>query len=135
MPDPDSNNNDSNEIVREQSESVAATNLKVQGDGPAHAMNSIYQGNAQSQLRGEHIANLGLQNAISNQARIDTIANAVVTAATDKLLHPDPMEAVAVNKIMTGNDLGQQIASLMAVLGGGQIGAKTAQTTPPNTAG
>jgi hypothetical protein len=34
--------NDSPEIVKEQSESVAATNLKTLGDGPAFFQNQMY---------------------------------------------------------------------------------------------
>ena len=34
--------NDSSEIVREQSESVAAANLKTLGDGPAFYQNQMY---------------------------------------------------------------------------------------------
>ena len=131
MADPSAN--DSSEIVKEQSESVAATNLKVLGDGPAQAMSAIYQGSAQAQIRAEQTANLAQQNAVSNAARMDTIANATVTAAVDKLLNVDPMEAVGVNKVMTGNDAAAQIMALLAALQGGGIGAKTMGNVPPVT--
>ena len=42
---------DSSEIVREQSESVAAANLKVLGDGPSFWLNMAY-GNAVSAQQG-----------------------------------------------------------------------------------
>ena len=42
---------DSSQIVREQSESVAATNLKVLGDGPAFHTNMLY-GNAVGAQQG-----------------------------------------------------------------------------------
>ena len=127
------------EIVKEAVESasatavrinsaVANTNEKILGEAGAQAMGALYQGNTLAQLQQQ-------QNMISNAARIDAIGNAVVTAAVDKLLHPDVMESIAVNKVMTGNDMGQQLAALMAVLGTGQVVAKTAQTVPPVTAG
>jgi len=43
---------DSSEIVKEQSESVAATNLKTLGDGPAFYTNLAYSNAVQAQQGG-----------------------------------------------------------------------------------
>lgn len=66
---------DSSEIVREQSESVAATNLKVLGDGPAFFQNQGY--------------------ALSNQgmAGMQTINQAVVSKAAESLINTSPAES------------------------------------------
>ena len=66
---------DSSEIVREQSESVAATNLKVLGDGPAFFQNQGY--------------------ALSNQgmAGWQTINQSVVAKAAESLITTQPSEA------------------------------------------
>ena len=66
---------DSSEVVREQSESVAATNLKVLGDGPAFYQNQGY--------------------ALSNQgmAGWQSINQSVVAKAAESLINTSPAEA------------------------------------------
>ena len=60
---------DSSEIVKEQSESVAATNLKVMGDGPAFFQNQAYQ-----------MANDGLAGwRTINQAIVGKVAEAIIS--------------------------------------------------------
>ena len=60
---------DSSEIVKEQSESVAATNLKVMGDGPAIFQNQAYQ-----------MANDGLAGwRTINQAIVGKVAEAIIS--------------------------------------------------------
>lgn len=65
---------DSSEIVREQSESVAATNLKVLGDGPA-----FYQ----NQAMAESLAN----TQAMNQLRM-TLAGKIA----ESVIHTNPSE-------------------------------------------
>lgn len=60
---------DSSEIVKEQSESVAATNLKTLGDGPAFFQNQAYQ-----------MANDGLAGwRTINQAIVGKVAEAIIS--------------------------------------------------------
>ena len=59
---------DSSEVVREQSESVAATNLKSLGDGPG-----FYH-------------NLSMGNAVAHQQQTATASQAVTTALVKSLL-------------------------------------------------
>lgn len=59
---------DSSEIVREQSESVAATNLKTLGDGPAFYQNMAY---------GEAIANTQAMNQL-RMTLLGKIAESVI---------------------------------------------------------
>jgi len=60
---------DSSEIVKEQSESVAATNLKVMADGPAFFQNQAYQ-----------MANDGLAGwRTINQAIVGKVAEAIIS--------------------------------------------------------
>ena len=135
MPESVSN---SPEIIKEAAEavnltaintmsSVADTNRKTLGDGPAIAQNMVYSAMAQAQA-------LAAQNAVSQQQQMNSISNAATASMVDRLVHVDPMESVAVNKLMTGNDQAAQISALLAALSGGQIGGKVAQTTPPVTA-
>ena len=60
---------DSSEIVKEQSESVAATNLKVMADGPAFFQNQAYQ-----------MSNDGLAGwRTINQAIVGKVAEAIIS--------------------------------------------------------
>jgi hypothetical protein len=68
---------DSSEIVKEQSESVAATNLKTLGDGPAFFQNQMYA------------------QAVSNSAGWNTINQAVVSKASEMLLNTTAAEGGA----------------------------------------
>ena len=66
---------DSSQVVREQSESVAATNLKVLGDGPAFFTNQLY----------------GLSN--QGMAGWQTLNQSVVAKAAESLINTSPAEA------------------------------------------
>ena len=66
---------DSSEIMKEQSESVAATNLKVVAEGP-----SFY-------------TNMGYSNATSHQQAMNQIQLAIVSKATESILASSPSEA------------------------------------------
>ena len=65
---------DSSEIVKEQSESVAATNLKVLGDGP-----SFYQ-------------NMGYGNSVAHQQAMQTIQQATVAKMVELIANTSPSE-------------------------------------------
>ncbi|MBX3629294.1 MAG: RebB family R body protein [Nitrosomonas sp.] len=68
---------DSSEIVREQAESIAATNLKVLGDSPAF------------------YTNLAMSNAVSNQQAMNQLNLAIVSKAAESILATDPREGGA----------------------------------------
>lgn len=68
---------DSSEITREQSESVAATNLKVLGDGPAF------------------YSNLAMANAVSNQQNLQPIYAAIVGKVAEAIIGTSPSEGGA----------------------------------------
>jgi curli biogenesis system outer membrane secretion channel CsgG len=69
--------NDSSEIVKEQSESVAATNLKVLGDGPAF------------------YANMGMANSTAHQQAMQTIQQATVAKMVELIANTSPTEGGA----------------------------------------
>ena len=68
---------DSSEIVKEQSESVAATNLKTLGDGPA-----FFQ-------------NMGYANAVNHQQAMQTIQQATVAKMVEMIAQTSPAEGGA----------------------------------------
>jgi len=65
---------DSSEIVREQSESVAASNLKVLGDGPAF------------------YSNLALANAVAHQQGMNTVYSAIIGKVAESIIAMSPAE-------------------------------------------
>jgi hypothetical protein len=93
-------------------DSVASTNFKTMGDGPA-----FYTG-------------LAYGNAVSHQARMNTISEASVGRLVKAIVEPDPMEALSGSK-MASSDLPVQMSQLLSALSSGQIGGKVAQTMPP----
>lgn len=135
MPESVSN---SPEIIKEAAEavnltaintmsSVADTNRKTLGDGPAIAQNMVYSAMAQAQA-------LAAQNAVSQQQQMNSISNAATASMVDRLIHVDPAESIALTKIMSGHDQAGNITALLSALSTGQIGGKVAMTTPPVTA-
>ena len=93
-------------------ESVANSNFKNVADSPA-----FYTG----MMHADSIAH---QRAV-NTIREKTLIN---------LAEVDVAEAIAANKMTTGNDLGGIVASLGAAVASLQQLAKIGQTTPPPTA-
>ena len=82
---------DSSEIVREQSESVAAANLKCLGDGPAY------------------YSNLALANALANQQSMNQINVAIVGKVAEMIIAVSPSEGgtdvAALQQLMKGANL------------------------------
>lgn len=68
---------DSAEVVKEQSEAVAAGNLKVTGDAPA-----VYQ-------------NLALGNAVAHQQAMQQLQVAIVGKVTEMIIATNPSEGGA----------------------------------------
>jgi len=107
-------------------ESVEVANVKNLGDAPAMAMGMLFQGMAADMVRAN-------QNATSNQQAVNVLQQAGIVMGVNKLLNMDPTEAISVLKGMTGNDLSQQLAALMAAISSGEVTSKTGGNTPPVT--
>ena len=79
---------DSSEIVKEQSESVAATNLKSLGDGPA-----FYH-------------NLAMSNAVAHQQGLQQIQAAIIGKVAEAIISTSPSEGgadvAALQQLMKG---------------------------------
>jgi len=82
---------DSSEIVREMAESVAGTNLKTLGDGPAFFQNMSYA------------------QAIESAKGWTSINQAIIAKAAESILATDPREA------------GADVAGLMQLMKGGAL--------------
>jgi len=105
-----------NETVDTIVETLAVTNMKTIGEMAAWST-------AQS-----------MANAVSHAKRVDVLAETYLAKALKHADEIDPEQAAATLKLLTGNDLGQIMASLGSVVAQLQQLMKGAQTTPPVTA-
>lgn len=100
-------------------------------DSVANANNKFAGGVAEM---GIHSLGLAMQNAVAHQAHMFSIQEAAVGMVIKKLVEVDVTEAVSMLKATTpGMDLSSTLAALQAAIASNQQGAKTAQTTPPQT--
>lgn len=74
-----------------------------------------------------------MKDAVSHAKRVDVLAETYLARALKTADEVDPEQAAATVKLLTGNDLGQIMASLGAVISQLQQVMKGAQTTPPVT--
>jgi hypothetical protein len=63
--------------------------------------------------------NLSQQNAVSNQQAMNQLGVTAAGKTVNGVANLSPLEAVAVVKLDTGNDIAEQLADLKAVIGGG----------------
>lgn len=70
--------------------------------------------------------------ATKHLTRVNVLAEAHLAKVLENSNSVDPVESVAVAKLFSG-EANSQIMSILAQLAGGQIGAKTAMTTPPES--
>lgn len=102
-------------------ESVSIANIKTIAEMPAS------------------LANLALSNAVGFQQAMNnslvSLMQSTNARAVTHVLDTDISDAAAVQKIASGNDLGQQLSALGAAIAQIQQTMKGAQTTPPPTAG
>jgi hypothetical protein len=72
------------------------------------------------------------QDEVAHARRVNTMAEAHLGKLLNNFVSVDPVEAVATAKLFKG-EADSGISSLLAQLASGQIGAKTAQSTPPES--
>ncbi|MBP0030915.1 hypothetical protein [Roseofilum sp. Guam] len=89
-------------------ESIAISNAKSVAEQPALLANLAFANVVAN-------TNLSQQNALSNQQAMNQLAMTVTAKAVNKVSDLTPLEALAVNKLYTGNDVAQQLADLRAV--------------------
>ncbi len=90
-------------------ESIAIGNVKSVAEQPSMLSNLAY---------ANLIANVNLsqQNAVSNQQAMNQLGLTVTGKVVNLVANLSPMEAVAVVKMDTGNDVAQQLADLKGTL-------------------
>jgi Killing trait len=90
-------------------ESIAIGNVKSVAEQPSMLANLAYANLLQN-------VNLSQQNAVSNQQAANQLQLTVTGKAVNLISNLSPMEAVAVTKMDTGNDIAQQISDLKAAI-------------------
>jgi uncharacterized protein YdbL (DUF1318 family) len=116
-----------------------ATNHNMSGWATAQKMTMDVQHSA----RNDKYAEIAYQNTIANQQLANQSAldqlnstramnNLIFGALAEKIINLDPTDAVAAGELFKGSS-NASILSILSQLGGGQISAKTAMTTPPET--
>jgi len=86
-------------------------NVKTVGESASFAMASLFQ------------------HQVNHARRLDSLAEAHLGKVLNNFASVDPVEAVATSKLFKG-EADSGLSSLLAQLASGQIGAKTAQSTP-----
>lgn len=103
-------------------DSVANENVKVGAGGPAFWLNT---------MMSAHTAHMtALQNA---QLQSVQAFNAAMGRLNQMVVEEDPTDAVSKQKILSGNDLVQQLGQLGTLIAQLQQSMKGSQTTPPET--
>ncbi|HEX8558381.1 MAG TPA: RebB family R body protein [Pyrinomonadaceae bacterium] len=90
-------------------ESIAIGNVKSVAEQPSMLSNLAYA-NLISNV------NLSQQNAVSNQQAMNQLGLTVTGKVVNLVANLSPMEAVAVVKMDTGNDVAQQLADLKGTM-------------------
>lgn len=76
---------------------------------------------------------LAQANALAHQQAMNQISQAATGALVKSIIEVDPSQAVAEQKVLSGNDTAGFLAALLAALNSGQQGVKAAGNTPPVT--
>jgi hypothetical protein len=105
----DPGGNNSSALPDDIRESIAIANVKSVAEQPSMLSNLAYANLIQND-------NLSQQNAVSNQQAMNQLQTTVTGKAVNLISNLTPMEAVAVDKIDTGNDIAEQISDLKAAI-------------------
>jgi len=79
-------------------------------------------------------AGLAMGDAVAHQRAVNAVREAALAAALKNFADIDPLEAVSALKVISGNDLAQQLSAMGSAIAQIQQLMKGAQTTPPPTA-
>ena len=108
-------------------ESIAIGSVNAVGGQPSSLANLTYANTIAN-------TNLSQQNTVANQQSINQVGVSVLGKAVNLVSDLSPLEAVAVVKMDTGNDVAEQIADLKAAVsgfGGGRPAPGPAPTPKP----
>lgn len=98
-------------------DSVANTNFKTVGESVAF------------------YSSMAMGDSVAHQRRVNAISEAALAKAVQNLTEVDLSESIATKQMTTGNAAAENATALGAAVAALQQLIKTAQTTPPVTAG
>jgi hypothetical protein len=114
-------------------DTINNTNLKVVAETPSWALAQKQNNDISHAKRVDQLIEISMQGMIEHKQRLNQIAEIYLGRISDNASSLDPVEAISTSKAFSGES-NSQISSLLAQLAAGQIGAKTAQSTPPTSA-
>jgi len=79
------------------------------------------------------LANMTMQNMVNSQHNIQTVTNKSLANSLASMDRIGMTEAISVGSLQS-KDVASLMLTLISALGGSQVAAKTAQSTPPETA-
>jgi len=113
-------------------DTINNTNLKTIAESGAWTTAQKQANDISHAKRTDQLMEVAMQNLVGHQQRLGMLAETYVGAQIITATSADPVEAVAVAKLFKGES-DSAISSLLAQLASGQLGAKIAISTPPES--
>ena len=113
-------------------DTILNSNLKTIAETPAWTTAQKEANDISHAGRLDKVIEMSMQNFVAHQQRSNMLAETYVGKQVENMTSVDPIEATATAKLFRGES-DSALSSLLAQLASGQIGAKTAMTTPPET--
>lgn len=113
-------------------DTINNTNLKTIAETGAWSIAQKHANDISHAKRTDQLMEFAMQNLVGHQQRLSMLAETYVGDQIITATSVDPVESVAVAKLFKGES-DSALASILAQLASGQMGAKVAQSTPPET--
>lgn len=113
-------------------DTINNSNLMTVADTPSWTNAQKSTNDISHASRLDKLLEMTLQNALGSQQRNNMLSEVHVGKIIENSTSVDPIEAVSTAKLFRGEG-DSSIGSILAQLSAGQIGSKTAMTTPPET--
>jgi hypothetical protein len=113
-------------------DTVNNVNIKTVGEEPAWAAAQRQVGSAAHLDRMDRMSEVLFSDLLEHRKHINLLTTTYLGRVCDNASSIDPVEAISTAKAFKGES-DSSITSLLAALAAGQISAKVANTTPPET--
>jgi hypothetical protein len=113
-------------------DTINNTNLKTIAETGAWSTAQKHCNDISHAKRTDQLMEMAMQNLVGHQQRLSMLAETYVGQEISNATAVDPVESVAVAKLFKGES-DSALASVLAQLASGQMSAKIAQSTPPET--
>jgi hypothetical protein len=113
-------------------DTINNANLKTVGEANAWSIAQKAMNDISHAKRVDSISEVALSNLVAHQGRMMQLSEMVIGKFGENATSMDPIEALSIAKGMR-SESDSALTSTLAALSSGQIGAKVAMTTPPET--